>query len=236
MKKNIKKFKDAVIKDSKFIRSMSIVVIVVVTVFGGLLLNCYIPSESMSPTLETGQRCIANRVAYITEAPQRGDIIVFKAPDKEPRKYIKRIIGLPGETVTVVNGKVNIDGSELDEPYVAEEMIGNFGPYYVPKKGDKVELKEVRYDINDNLSQALCYINGNYVGATGTFNQTDSDEEITLDFLKKYCKEVNGEYYIKEDTYFMMGDNRNGSLDSRYWNYQYVKKSKIIAKYMFTYL
>jgi signal peptidase I len=88
-----------------------------------------IQGQSMEPTLHTGEFVITNKISYLLHEPQRGDIIVFIAPHSNvPAReddYIKRVIGLPGETVTVSNGQVLIDGQPLDEPYIAEPPTYN---------------------------------------------------------------------------------------------------------------
>ena len=139
-----------------------------------VIANSRVPTGSMIPTIMAKTRVIGSRLSYINSDPERGDVVIFHFPDGPTGKtyYVKRIIGLPGETVDIVDGKVYIDGSDtpLDEPYLAEPMEGSWGPYEVP-----------------------------------------------------------------EGSYFMMGDNRNNSLDARYWENQYVKKDKIIAKVLFCY-
>ncbi|MCR5301951.1 MAG: signal peptidase I [Lachnospiraceae bacterium] len=133
-----------------------------------IIVNAKIPSASMEPTIMTGDRLIGNRLAYINSKPQRGDIVIFLFPDNEKEYFIKRVIGLPGETVTVRAGKVYINDSKepLDESeYIHMTPLGDFGPFNVP-----------------------------------------------------------------EGAYFMMGDNRNNSMDSRYWNQPYVFEDKILGK------
>jgi len=141
-----------------------------------IIMNAYIPSGSMENTLVEGDKLIGNRLAYLFDEPERGDIIMFKYPEDESRDFIKRIIGLPGETVTIKGGKVYIDESEipLTEDYLKEEPnAADFGPYEIPK-----------------------------------------------------------------DCYFVMGDNRNASNDSRFWGdvgdpsdpVHYVSRDKILAK------
>ncbi len=133
-----------------------------------IIVNAKIPSASMEPTIMTGDRLIGNRLAYLKDTPQRGDVVIFLYPDNESEYFIKRVIGLPGETVTIRQGKVYInDATEpLDESaYIVATPIGDFGPYNVP-----------------------------------------------------------------EGAYFMMGDNRNNSMDSRYWNQKFVYKDKILGK------
>ena len=90
-----------------------------------VLINAYIPSESMENTLMTGDRVIGNRLAYkFGNDPERFDIVIFDAPDNMPGYYIKRIIGMPGEKVTIKSGKVYInDSSEpLDDSFIREKM------------------------------------------------------------------------------------------------------------------
>ena len=135
-------------------------------------INARVPSGSMEETIMTGDRVFGNRLAYIKDDPERFDIVIFKYPDDPSKIFIKRVIGLPGETVEVKDGKVYIDGSEkpLDDSFCNEVPIGDFGPYEV-----------------------------------------------------------------LQNCYFMMGDNRNNSLDSRYWKNHFVEKDAILAKAVFRY-
>lgn len=141
-----------------------------------VIANAKVPTGSMLNTIQEGDRIIASRLAYINDDPERYDIIIFKYPDDESQYFVKRVIGLPGETVNIVNGIVYVtktDGTtiQLDDSFVTNCVpVGNFGPYVVP-----------------------------------------------------------------EDSYFMLGDNRNNSEDSRYWENKYVKKDKIIGKVLFRY-
>jgi signal peptidase I len=92
-----------------------------------------IPSESMYPTLQKGDRVLVNRLAYKTHELRRGDVIVFERPPNSPingpdapKDLIKRVIGLPGDLVATHDGSVWVNGRRLEEPYVAEgvESIG----------------------------------------------------------------------------------------------------------------
>lgn len=78
-----------------------------------------VESVSMLPSLEEGEFVVVNRVVYLLDDPQRGDIVVFRYPLDENRRYIKRVIGLPGDTVMILDGGVFVNGDLLDEPYVA---------------------------------------------------------------------------------------------------------------------
>ena len=129
--------------------------------------NAEVPTESMLPVVEPGDRLIVNRLSYLFEEPQRGDIVMFAYPDNEKKNYLKRIIGLPGEKVEIRNGLIYINDGKtpLYEPYLNDFPNGNYGPYNVP-----------------------------------------------------------------EGCYFMLGDNRDNSLDAREWKNKYVKKEKIVGK------
>lgn len=153
-----------------FIIFAVVIVIADIFLFTKVLVNAYIPSESMEDTLMTGDRIIGNRLAYkFGSNPERYDIVIFYAPD-DGELYIKRIIGLPGETVIVKGGNVYVDGEVMDDSFIREPM-------------DKEDL----------------------------------------------------EFHVPEGYYFMMGDNRNESYDSRYWDDPYVAEEDIVAKAVFKY-
>jgi signal peptidase I len=90
-----------------------------------------VDGESMVPTLVTGEYVIVSRMSYRFNTPQRGDIIVFHFPRDPKEEYIKRIIGLPGDEVQVMNGQVYINGQLLNESYVNVKMDYN-GTWRVP--------------------------------------------------------------------------------------------------------
>ena len=73
---------------------------------------------TMEPALPSGSYVIVNKLSYLGEEPQRGDIIVFHFPGQPEEEYIKRVIGLPGDDVQISDGVVSINGVELDEPYI----------------------------------------------------------------------------------------------------------------------
>ncbi len=98
----------------------------------------YIPSSSMEPTLEINDRLIIEKVSYHFTSPQRGDVVVFSPTDtlKEQNfkdAFIKRVIGLPGETIEVREGKVYVNGETIKEKYIEEAPDYNYGPETVPE-------------------------------------------------------------------------------------------------------
>ncbi len=211
-------------KKSKLRETVDFMLPIVIAVIIALLLksfvfaNAVVPTGSMISTINEGDRIIASRVAYIKNDPQRYDIILFKYPDDESQIFVKRIIGMPGETVTVEDGIAYITDEEgntfeTDQSFVTNEVPqGNYGPYYIPKQGEKI-----------TVSGTQCYAeNGMVVGS--------------LDFLDQYCKQdESGNYTVSEKCYFCMGDNRNKSHDSRFWSNAYVAENKILGEAKFKY-
>jgi signal peptidase I len=98
----------------------SLAVALVVRAF--LIQAFYIPSESMVPTLHKDDRVLVNKLSYRLHDVHRGDVIVFEAPPgastSEVKDLIKRVVGLPGETIEGRGGEIYIDGKPLDEPYL----------------------------------------------------------------------------------------------------------------------
>lgn len=181
MDANTKEKKNKIFKITK--KDILLVIITAVSaIVIGLLLRTYVlvaatvPTGSMLNTIQIDDRILASRVSYVNHDPQRYDVVVFHFPDDEERLFVKRVIGLPGETVEIVNGVVYVtktDGEiiQLDDSFVTNCVpLGDFGPFNVP-----------------------------------------------------------------EDSYFMLGDNRNRSEDSRFWQNKFVHKDKILGQVKFTY-
>ncbi|MEQ9370735.1 MAG: signal peptidase I [Coleofasciculus chthonoplastes F3-SA18-01] len=98
----------------------------------------YIPSGSMEPTLQINDRLIIDKISYNFRQPQRGDIVVFSPTDALKQQnfkdaFIKRVIGLPGETVEVKGGRVYVNDQALREQYIEEEPEYSYGPVTVPE-------------------------------------------------------------------------------------------------------
>jgi signal peptidase I len=105
----------------KILREVVITVAIAVVVFACLRLTVQsytVVMSSMEPNFQEGECIMVNKVAYHSSEPQRGDVIIFKPPFDSPYPFIKRVIGLPGDTVEIKDGKVSINGSYLNEEYI----------------------------------------------------------------------------------------------------------------------
>jgi len=167
----------------------AVILAFIITTF--IIVNAVVPTESMETTINAGNRLVAFRLSYLFDDPERFDIVVFKYPDDEDTLFIKRIIGLPGEKVTIKYDennevKVYINDSEtpLDDHFIREPM------QLLAKKEDMLTL-------------------------------TRDNKELV--------------YNVPQDSYFMLGDNRNNSKDSRFWKNTFVRKDKILGKALFKY-
>ena len=140
------------------------ILIIAVAIVAALLLNRFIivnaqvTSGSMTKTINTWDRVLGLRVDYWFSDPQRGDVIFFRNPDDESEIYVKRVIGLPGDTVEIKSGVTYINGKALEESYLLEEPWDlDFGPYDVPE-GYYFFLGD-----NRNNSQDSRYLKHTYV-------------------------------------------------------------------------
>jgi signal peptidase I len=197
-------------------------VILVVFVLRSFLFEPFkIPSGSMIPTLLVGDLILVNKFTYglrlpvintkITEgnAPQRGDVMVFRYPPRPSQDYIKRVIGVPGDEVTYANKRLTINGQPVTKeplPDFFDEDAMRYFKQYREQLGDR------RHQILNDESRPA------FVEGATDFPFRDncrySVEGVT-------CKVPPGHY-------FMMGDNRDNSLDSRYWGF--VPDRNIVGK------
>ena len=142
-------------------------VVVFVAVFQTYFMLSLVPSESMAGTIQAGDFILSTR--YDVGDIERYDVLIFVPPDESNQTYIKRLIGLPGETIEISGGKVYADGMELDDTFVKAPM--------------------------DSIGDGI--------------------------------------YTVPENCYFFLGDNRNNSCDSRFWEEKYVPLQNIQAKAKF---
>ncbi len=108
-----------------------ILALVMFVIINALTSRVRVENISMLPTLNPGELILVNKLAYKLGDPRHGDVVIFHAPNNPGEDYIKRIIGVPGDEVTVGNGKVVVNGVELNEPYIAAAPNYN-GSWIVP--------------------------------------------------------------------------------------------------------
>ena len=118
----------------EFLQSLAIAAVLAFFIITFVAQSFVVDGRSMEATLHDGERLFVNKFIYRFHPPRRGDIIVFTPRGAPDKKYIKRVIALPGDTVYINDGLTYINGEPLKEPYINEVMSGEFGPYQVPAK------------------------------------------------------------------------------------------------------
>src|SRR5690625_3910838 len=159
----------------EYIEALLMSVVLAALIIAFVAQSFLVEGSSMEPSFHHGQRLMVEKVTYRFGNPKRGEVVVFKYPGDERRKFIKRIIGLPGDEITIKNGFLHINGQRIEESYIN-------GPTY------------------------------------GT-----------------YSAPTFGPVLVPERHYFVLGDNRRNSDDSRYPDVGFVPKRNLIGRAMFVY-
>jgi signal peptidase I len=205
-------------------------VIVVVFVLRSFLFEPFkIPSGSMIPTLMINDLILVNKFHYgvrlpvsniklfDNHSPERGDVMVFRYPPKPSLDYIKRVVGLPGDEVAYLNKKVTVNGKPLDKTALPE-FFDEDALRYTKQYQEVAADGQRKYRILNEDDRP------SFVQATEDFpfreNCRYSSEGVV-------CKVPPGHY-------FMMGDNRDNSLDSRFWGF--VPEKNIVGKAFFVWM
>ena len=158
-----------------FLQSIVVVMAIMVMVYLFVMSPQEIKGASMEPSFIDGEYILTNKILYKIKDPKRGDVVIFKSPGNPDIDYIKRIIGLPGDTVMLRNDTMYVNGTEVEEPY---------------------------------LSPGITIFGGSYL---------DENQEIV----------------VPEGEYFVMGDNRPHSADSR--EFGTIPKEDFIGKAILRY-
>lgn len=120
-----------------------LVVVVVVVVRATLVAPVRVTSASMLPTFEVGDVVLVTRLAPSVEDLERGDLVVFRAPDTG-EQALKRVAGLPGEDVVILDGVLHVDGAPVDEPWVTDPLDGYYSRTWTAGDGQVVVLGDNR--------------------------------------------------------------------------------------------
>lgn len=221
------KFKEKQFKEAKDNRSLSRKVIsliffllVILLVRHSVIEPYKIPTGSMIPTMKIGDHLFVNKLSYGLRIPflgelatwanpKRGDIIIFDPPLDNGKIYVKRIVGLPGDTIRVEDDKFFIKGEEILKQPSPDRTIMN--DVMDQEKYSEANYKLYVEDFFNLKHYVLQYINRDHL----------------------YSK-FNFEIKVPEDKYFMMGDNRDNSEDSRVWGF--VPREQIYGRVMFVWL
>ena len=149
----------------EWLKSIALALILALVVRSFIFEPMIVPTGSMIPTIEINDRIFVNKYVYRFRPLEPGDIVVFKYPDDPSQTFVKRLIGVGGDVIEIRDGILFTNHQPVEEGYIKEPMIGDYGPFKVP-----------------------------------------------------------------EGHFFMMGDNRNSSRDSRAWENKYVSMDKVVGK------
>ena len=186
-----------------------------------------IPSSSMLPTLQIGDLILVNKFTYGIRLPvvnqkvipindpQRGDVMVFKFPRDTSLDYIKRVVGVPGDTVLYKNKRLSVNGKE-----VTYEKLPDY-------------LDEDRLQYFEHFREDLTGVNHAILNDAKLPPYVPSPDNFPQHELCRYDLE-GFECTVPAGHYFMMGDNRDNSLDSRYWGF--VPEQNIVGKAFFVWM
>ena len=172
-----------------------IVILLRVFVFSPVIIS----GHSMDPTLHNGERVIALKHTKI----ERFDIVTLKAPDNPDEDYVKRIIGLPGDTIEMKNDQLYINGKKYDEPFLDD---------YIKKMKN--------HTLANVYPEQFKYV-------------ANTAQNFTNNFTLQDLEATGGKVKVPKDSYFVMGDNRLVSKDSRYLGF--IPKSSILGEVKFAF-
>jgi signal peptidase I len=215
----------------EYAKSFFPVILVVFCIRSFLIEPFKIPSGSMIPTLQVGDFILVNKFTYGVRLPiidkkiiqinnpQRGDVMVFHYPEDPSLDYIKRVVGLPGDTVEYRNKHLSINGVEQPQQADGEYNYVETGLNFVHTEKKLETLGDRKHSLLINPDMPTVRLN-----SVAEFN---GRENCSYDTDLVRCKVPEGEY-------FMMGDNRDNSRDSRYWGF--VPDRNIVGRAFFIWM
>jgi signal peptidase I len=215
----------------EYAKSFFPVILVVFFIRSFLIEPFKIPSGSMIPTLQVGDFILVNKFSYGVRLPvinrkiiplgnpQRGDVMVFRYPEDPSLDYIKRVVGLPGDIVEYRNKRLFINGVAQPQEADGEYNYVETGLNFVHTEKRVETLGERKHAVLINPDKPTVHL-----GAVAEF---PGRENCSYDTELVRCK-------VPEGQYFMMGDNRDNSRDSRYWGF--VPDDQIVGKAFFIWM
>jgi signal peptidase I len=215
----------------EYAKSFFPVILIVFFIRSFLIEPFKIPSGSMIPTLQVGDFILVNKFTYGVRLPvinqkivplnnpQRGDVMVFRYPEDPTQDFIKRVVGVPGDTVEYRNKRLSINGVEQPQQADGDYNYVETGLNFVHTEKRLETLGEHKHAVLINPEKPTLYLGG--------VAEFSGRENCSYDNEMVRCK-------VPEGQYFMMGDNRDNSRDSRYWGF--VPDNQIVGKAFFIWM
>jgi len=143
----------------EFIQSILIAAVLAFLIITFVAQSFVVDGRSMEPTLHDGERLFINKFIYRFHPPERGDVVVFSPRGAPDKKYIKRVIAVPGETIQIKNGKTYIDGEPIKEDYINEQMVSNYSSVEVPENSVFVMGDNRNHSADSRISSLVGFVN-----------------------------------------------------------------------------
>lgn len=240
-----------------FVAEWSVTILILLFGTTTIMQAFVVPTSSMESTVLVGDHLIVDKLSYAPAGPiskhllpytdiKRGDIIVFKFPPQPTTNYVKRVMGVAGDHIRVEGKVVYLNGHKLDNETYTQHIFPDMAPYrdFFPPRMPPVKWKAgSTKPLNHEVLNATSDIDEQYkairgmledpsdMGIVNSFlrdNRADQYPLRVVDMLKDRVDPNTNEIVVPEGSYWAMGDNRDNSLDSRYWGF--VPRENIIGK------